>query len=540
MIRPMASRTRARDPRGDPSDLRVTGDPDTVAAHREDAAHVRGGRADAVAWPRSEAAVAALVRASSHVLPIGAQSSVTGGATPTGGLVLSASKLTDVSVSPDQQSVRVGAGVPLSELQATLRQQALWYPPVPTFTGAYAGGVVATNAAGATTFKYGSTRDWVEGLTVVLASGDVVDIRRGDARAGQDRTLEIEGTDGSIARVLVPSYKMPDVPKRSAGYYAEPGMDLVDLFVGSEGTLGVVTGATFRVAQAPPAIALAFVPIMSERTAVEVVTELRDASRATWRDRDTRGIDVAAIEHMDRRSLAILAEDGADRALDISWPPSTDVALLIQLELEPGADTRRVYDEIGRARDPDAPDSPIVRFCRLLDRRGLLDDVELVPPGNRRRFEAFLALREAVPTGVNRRVGAAKRDVDEGIEKTAGDTIVPFSSFGEMLALIREAFERRGLDYAIWGHISDGNIHPNVIPSSLADVIAAREAILELGRAVVRLGGCPLAEHGVGRSALKQALLRDLYGDRGIEEMRTVKRALDPEWKLAPGVLFAI
>ena len=491
-----------------------------------------------MAWPRTEAAVAALVRASSHVLPIGAQSSVTGGATPTGGLVLSASKLSDMSISPDRQSVRVGAGVPLSELQAKLREQTLWYPPVPTFTGAYAGGVVATNAAGATTFKYGSTRDWVEGLTVVLASGDVVDIRRGDARAGEDRSFEIERMDGTIARVLVPSYRMPDVPKRSAGYYAAPGMDLVDLFVGSEGTLGVVTDVTFRVAQAPPAIALAFVPIQSERTAVEVVTELRDASQATWRDRDRRGIDVAAIEHMDRRSLAILAEDGADRALDISWPPATAVALLIQLELEPGTDARRVYDEIGRARDPDAPDSPVVRFCRLLDRRGLLDDVELVPPGNRRRFEAFLALREAVPTGVNRRVGAAKRDVDEGIEKTAGDTIVPFSSFGEMLALIREAFERRGLDYAIWGHVSDGNVHPNVIPSSLADVTAAREAILELGRAVVRLGGCPLAEHGVGRSALKQALLRDLYGERGIEEMRAVKRALDPEWKLAPGVLF--
>jgi D-lactate dehydrogenase (cytochrome) len=536
----MASRTRARGPRGDPSDLKLTGDPDTVAAHREDAAHVRGGRADAVAWPRTEAAVAALVRASSHVLPIGAQSSVTGGATPTGGLVLSASKLADVVVSPDKQSVRVGAGVPLSELQAKLRQHALWYPPVPTFTGAYAGGVVATNAAGATTFKYGSTREWVEGLTVVLASGEVVDLRRGDARADADRIFEIEATNGSMARVPVPSYTMPDVRKRSAGYYAAPGMDLVDLFVGSEGTLGVVTDVTFRVAQAPPAIALAFVPVRSERTAVEIVTELRDAAQATWRDRDPRGIDVAAIEHMDRRALAILVEDGVDRALDIAWPPSTEVALLIQLELEPGADARRVYDEIGRARDPDAPDSPIVRFCRLLDRRGLLDDGELVPPGNRRRFEAFFALREAVPTGVNRRVGAAKRDVDEGIEKTAGDTIVPFSSFGEMLTLIREAFERRGLDYAIWGHISDGNIHPNVIPSSLADVEAAREAILELGRAVVRLGGCPLAEHGVGRSALKQRLLRDLYGDRGIDEMRAVKRALDPVWKLAPGVLFDV
>jgi D-lactate dehydrogenase (cytochrome) len=90
----------------------------------------------------------------------------------------------------------------------------------------------------------------------------------------------------------------------------------------------------------------------------------------------------------------------------------------------------------------------------------------------------------------------------------------------------------------VWGHISDGNVHPNVIPRSLGDVVRGKEAILEFGREVARLGGCPLAEHGVGRSAVKQALLRQLYGERGIEEMRAVKRALDPAWKLAPGVIF--
>jgi D-lactate dehydrogenase (cytochrome) len=107
-----------------------------------------------------------------------------------------------------------------------------------------------------------------------------------------------------------------------------------------------------------------------------------------------------------------------------------------------------------------------------------------------------------------------------------------------MLAVYRDGFARRGLDYAIWGHISDGNVHPNVIPATYDDVLAGREAILEFGREVTGLGGCPLAEHGVGRSALKQRLLRELYGAAGIEQMRAVKRVLDPALKLAPGVLF--
>ena len=116
--------------------------------------------------------------------------------------------------------------------------------------------------------------------------------------------------------------------------------------------------------------------------------------------------------------------------------------------------------------------------------------------------------------------------------------IVPFNRAGEMDAIYREGFRRRDLDFALWGHLSDGNVHPNVIPRAYDDVVRGRDAILEFGREVARLGGCPLAEHGVGRSAIKQALLRQLYGDAGVEEMRAIKRVLDPDWKLAPGVLF--
>ena len=107
-----------------------------------------------------------------------------------------------------------------------------------------------------------------------------------------------------------------------------------------------------------------------------------------------------------------------------------------------------------------------------------------------------------------------------------------------MMNVYRDGFGSRGLDYAVWGHISDGNVHPNVIPRSYDDVVRGKEAILDFGRAAAALGGCPLAEHGVGRNPVKQQLLIQLYGERGVDEMRAVKRALDPNWKLAPGVIF--
>ena len=118
--------------------------------------------------------------------------------------------------------------------------------------------------------------------------------------------------------------------------------------------------------------------------------------------------------------------------------------------------------------------------------------------------------------------------------------IVPFSKLAESVRLFRSAFESRHLDYAIWGHLSDANLHPNVIPQTVEEMQLGKEAIMECGREIIRLGGSPLAEHGVGRNPIKQALLKLLHGEAGLAQMRAVKRALDPDCKLAPGVLFPV
>jgi len=478
----------------------VQTDPDLVRAFLEDAAHVPGGVAAGVAFPRTEDEVAAVVASAATVLPVGAQSSLTGGATPRGEVVLSTRALTGIELLGGDR-VRVGAGVPVAELQRTLASYGLYYPPAPTYDGAFIGGTIATNAAGAATFKYGSTRDWVAGLTIVLASGDIVDLTRGDARP-EGHAFEIAYPGGAAVRVPLPTYRAPAVPKHSGGYAPSSAADVIDLFVGSEGTLGIIVSAIVRVI-ARPEITLALFACESDAQAIGVTAALRAGE----------GGDVAGVEYIDDRAIALLDDDVFRRA-GVTRPPRGAVLLLVQVQ------------------------GDIEPLTTLLDRWGLAERAAVAMSGDTRAAACLLELREAVPAAVNRLVADAKTRVSADIEKTAGDMIVPFDRLADSLALYRSVLDRYGLHHAIWGHFSDGNLHPNVIPRSLDDVRKGKDALLEIGREVAAMGGSPLAEHGVGRNPVKQALLRQLYGPEGIAEMRAVKKALDPSWKLAPGVLF--
>jgi D-lactate dehydrogenase (cytochrome) len=314
----------------------------------------------------------------------------------------------------------------------------------------------------------------------------------------------------------VPRYAMPAVAKLSAGYFAAPDMDLIDLFIGSEGTLGVITSATLRVVPRPRRV-IALVRCNADDAAIALTHALRrDANRA-WHGEP--GLDVAAIEYMDGRGLRLVPRDTLTRA-GANAVPDTGALLLVQIELSRDDDV--VYD----------------RLLHLLAATGIADDPIIAAPDDERGAQRLFELRESVPASVNAAIAAEKARLGPGIEKTAGDMVVPVDRLADSLALYRRAFESRSLDYAIWGHASDGNLHPNVLPHRLEDVRLGREALIEIARGVMALGGAPLAEHGVGRSAVKQQLLRELYGAEGIEQMRAVKRALDPEWKLARGVLF--
>ena len=486
-------------------------DADVLGGYLEDAAHYPGGRAVGLARPSSLEEVAWVVQHAARVLPVGAQSSLTGGATPAGDVVLSTERLTALRITSGR--VVAGAGVRLHDLQDALAPAGYWFPPVPTFLGATVGGAVATNAAGAATFKYGAVRPWVQALTVVLASGDVLEIRRGEVQSSGGRFIVT--TSAGERHVTVPAITMPQVPKCSAGYFAAPDMDLIDLFIGAEGTLGVIVDAELEVRRRPGGVCWMLVPLEAESAAIALTADLREE----------RALDVAAIEHIDRRSIEILKEDGVDRRLGIQIGPGVEVILLVQIELDAGE------------AEQGLPDRLLERLAETLDRYGALDAAEIVLPSDTRRAAAFVELRESVPAGVNRRVARAHA-VDGRIHKTAADMIVPFPHFAAMMRECRALASALELDIAVWGHISDGNVHPNVIPRGYADVERGHQLILELAARVVAMGGSPLAEHGVGRNPIKQRLLALLYGRDGVEAMRRTKLSLDPTWKLAAGLLF--
>jgi D-lactate dehydrogenase (cytochrome) len=519
-------------------------DLDVLTAYLEDSSGNPPGTATGLLRPASELEAASFLRATTGrgvpVLPQAARSSLTGGAVPHGEVIVSVERMTEVGpilASGCRARVRVGAGVRLKDLQRHLAERGWYYPPVPTYQEAMIGGTAATNAGGAATFKYGVTRDWVRGLRVLLQDGDLLEIERGEAVVRPGEPFLIGRSNGSVLEVPAPSWQLPPLKKVSAGYYAADPLDLVDLFVGSEGTLGLITEVTVDLAPAPPAVLAGLTFLPDVRAAIRLTRTLREAAAAARESADPRGPDVRAVELVDGGGLRLLLEHGDARRLRVVIPESSGAALLFEMELPEAVSDLQTEDHLAAFLEGRGRDGAVDRLFRILADHGALDTLELAFPEQTARREALHEFREAVPRRVNE-ILAERRRQSPGVRKVGGDLIVPFGELDAMFRIFEEGLERRRLDFVIWGHASDGNLHPNVLPRDADEVLRGQEALLEFGDEAKRRGGCPLSEHGVGRSPLKQQMLRRFLGDGPIEQMRAIKRALDPELRFAPGVLF--
>jgi D-lactate dehydrogenase (cytochrome) len=521
-------------------------DPGILEAYLEDASGNPPGRAAGLLRPASEGEAAAFLRATAGrgvaILPQAARSSLTGGAVPDGEIVVSVEKFDTIGQVERRAGgarVSAGAGVRLKDLQRELAPQGLFYPPVPTYQEAMLGGTVATNAGGAATFKYGVTRQWVRGLRVLLFNGDLLVLERGDAVARRGGCFRVQLSDGRVLDVPVPDWRLPDLKKISAGYHASDPLDFVDLFVGSEGTLGLITEVTVDLVAAPPAVMTGLVFPEGLDAAVAIAADLRQAALSARRSGDRAGPDVRAIELVDSRALELLRLHGDARKLRVSIPDGAGAGLLFEIELPErlGNDEAQSLLAAFLEEGGGVPDGPLERLLRVLARHGVLLSLDLAFPEDGARREALHEFREAVPKRVNE-ILASRRLDDPAARKIGGDLIVPFERVGEMLHLYEDGFSRRGLEFAIWGHVSDGNLHPNAMPRTSGEARLAVEALLEFADEAARRGGAPLSEHGVGKSAVKQEMLRRFLGEDAVASMRTIKAALDPEWRFAPGVLF--
>src|SRR2546423_8362630 len=258
--------------------------PDEIQDYLSDASYLQGGNASRVAFPETADDVAKILaeatRTHTPVTISGAGTGTVAGRVPFGGIVIATDKLSHIkNVNGANGGIAIaGAGVRLIDLQRAVEAEGFLYPPDPTERTCIIGGNIATNASGARTFKYGPTRNYVEHLKIALATGDIIALSRGELRADINSMVRIPLASGRLIEVKLPSYQMPRVRKHASGYYIEPGMDVTDLFVGSEGTLGVIIEAELKLLPKPEGLLSGVVFFEDEDNLLAFVREARERS----------------------------------------------------------------------------------------------------------------------------------------------------------------------------------------------------------------------------------------------------------------------
>jgi len=493
--------------------------PDEIQDYLSDASHVRGGHASSVAFPESAAEVArALADSTRKQIPVtisGAGTGTVAGRVPFGGTVIATDRLNSIKSIETGDSgghAIVEAGVRLIDLQRAVESEGLLYAPDPTERTCLIGGNIATNASGARTFKYGATRNYVTALKIALTSGDIISIRRGELFA-HDHEIRIPLGERRTIAAQLPSYVMPHVRKHASGYYVAPGMDVIDLFIGSEGTLGVIVEAELKLLPKPAGLLSGVVFFDREDNLLAFVRDARARSLAkrdgspAASEGSNVSLDARAIEYFDQESLGFLRQKYA------SIPERAIGAIFFEQET-----TSAIEDAL------------MNEWLSLLETHQALADESWF--GTNEQDQAKLReFRHALPVLMNEWFAQHKQ------RKVSTDMAVPDDQFAGMLRFYQDHLRHGDLRYTIFGHIGDNHVHVNILPRNDAEGERARVIYRKFMRRAIDVGGTISAEHGIGK--LKREYLRELYGDQHLREMGALKRAFDPAGILGRGNMFA-
>jgi D-lactate dehydrogenase (cytochrome) len=503
------------------------------------------GSATTVCFPFTEAQVCQFLKErNANKIPVtisGARTGIVGGAVPIGGAIISLEKMNKIlgirwNELTQEWTLICQPGVRLSELQDQLARKnfgsdaasstnsewkdlprflreptTYFYAPDPTEESASLGGTVATDASGARTYFYGRTRAHIREIRVVLATGDVLALRRGQYQVDSTKTVEIRRFDGSRTQVPLPTYTRPNV-KCATGYFTREKMDLIDLFIGSEGTLGVVTEVEVALTAAPAHVAmfLAFFP--SQDAAVGFVQHVRSL-------RFTRGhLTLHSMEYIDSNSLDLLRNLAKENQVltGIRLPrDKTETAILSEF----------AYDD---------PSAAIQLLQAPLEKFGSSLETAVSGFGERDR-NSLKTLRHAIPEAINKIVARRKSNIP-GMHKISTDTAVPDNKLDSLVRQYAERLNASGLEHYMFGHIAENHLHVNMIPRNTEELPRAEKLAEELARRAVAMGGAVSAEHGIGK--MKKKLLSIQYPEQAISQMLKTKIALDPNMIMCNGNIF--
>ncbi|MEZ4667655.1 MAG: FAD-binding oxidoreductase [Anaerolineae bacterium] len=429
-----------------------------IDLHAKDQSQHHAAPAEVVVWPTTAEQVAAILRLANEVhipvTPWGVGTGLEGNSIPVhGGILLSLERMTAIiTVHADDFQVTVQPGIGHKDLNAQLARYGLFFPPDPG-ANASVGGMLANNAAGIRTVKYGASKDNVLKMQVALADGRLINV-------------------GSRS------------VKQSAGY------DLLHLFVGSEGTLGIITEATLKLVPVPTYLSAALAAFPSIQAAVETVVAVRGS-----------GLDPSALELVDAAHCKMLREA---EGVDLSDNPTLFMEFSAAQEgaLEAGLDiVKQICDEMG-----------------ALSFRSTTDTAERKKLWHARHHSYEIMVRS-----------------HPNMTFFINDVAVPISSYPELIAFVENLRDERDITCYMIGHAGDGNIHVEFPFSGDLEYKNAMECNSLIVMKALELGGTCTGEHGVGIGKAKY-----LPAEHGaaLDVMRAIKQSLDPNGILNPGKIF--
>jgi FAD/FMN-containing dehydrogenase len=407
-----------------------------------------------------------------------------------------------MQIDPHSRTAKTGAAVTLAQLNAAAASYRLRLPPDPS-SGAWAtvGGMVSTNAAGARSVRFGSIRRWVQGLTLITADAEGVALLRGanssDAGAGAlNRFANAVAPRLRTAAPLVSS-RFPRVRKNSSGYaldaYLASG-DVLDLIIGAEGTLGIVTEIEWRLDRVPEHRAGMRVQLPSLEH-LHLVVEALDRH------------EPSALELLDRSFLDLV---GPSHGAAGGVGPNIGALLLVEFERDTQEALRQTLAQAQSTAKPYAV------------------SVDVAYSGDADRLWAIRHAASPILAGLPE---------DRRSLQVIEDACVPIARMGEYITSVRGMAAELELPVVLFGHAGDGHIHVNLLPELARPDWQDRVAALlqEVTQLVKRLGGTPSGEHGDGR--LRAQMLEQIYGTEIVELFREIKNAFDPSGIFNPGVI---
>jgi len=383
-----------------------------------------------------------------------------------------------------------------------------FYPPDPTEMSASIGGTVATNASGARTYRYGPTRDWVRAIRVMLPNGEILSIPRAKYFASSDNEFYVLDSWGNNLKIKLPSYRMPQT-KNTAGFFAAPGMDLVDLFIGAEGCFGIITEVTVALCARSKKISMVLF-LESDEQAIDLVQALRNETH----------VRLDFLEFYSGNALNLLRQRQLQDPRSMDMPPIPEkigAALFFEFSFDPMADCL---------------DYAVLE--KVIQRCGASFSDSWAAYENR-EIQRLKDFRHILPETINAIIAERKKQYPE-IHKLGTDLAVPDGRLQDMWQIYKSNLESADLQWVAFGHIGNNHIHVNILPRNSIELQKGLSLYEQFAAKAVEFGGTVSAEHGIGKMKIK--FLELMYSPDHLKEMQAVKLALDPDSMLNPGNIF--